>query len=102
MIRISVDAAQEIEQRLDKHKAISDESLPLLLWACRTYTTLESGEIIEHGPKFFVYSTSDLEEDMYIVTQLPTGRRLALGPKDVFIGGNCEIVFQGGNLVLLR
>jgi hypothetical protein len=80
-----------------------DDSIPLLNWASRTYSTDFSGHRTEHGPQFF-FSWSNagkIEEYHNLMLTLPNGEALALGPGGYFQTGSHAIDERDGRLTLV-
>jgi hypothetical protein len=84
--------------QIDDH----DLALPLLLFSRRTYTTLHSGEIVEHGPMFVLDSVSVHDLDQCSVIELANGWRIALRPSEIFDTDAHGIGLRKGMLRPLR
>ncbi|SEC69460.1 hypothetical protein SAMN05444161_1646 [Rhizobiales bacterium GAS191] len=105
-IFISDDAIAKIKKHHEYVTLLNEADdmrfkIPLLWFAFRTYSTLKSGEIIEHGPIFTLRSINISEAGEHILIQLKDGFRMALRPAETFSGGVHRIGVKNGMLTTI-
>jgi hypothetical protein len=89
-IRISENATEKILKDRETHSTLSGKSLiPRLTYYCRSYSTLNDGRIIEHGPGFILSFIEQSEAAQYhdLTVGVGSGCTLLLAPSTFFQAG---------------
>jgi hypothetical protein len=88
-ISISQRATEKILKDRDIHSQLGRPVIPYLLHYQRSYSTLNDGRIIEHGPGFFLsfIEQSEASDDQYLSIDLGSNRTLVIGPATCFQDG---------------
>ncbi len=105
-VTISKPAVDLISRRMNEPATArmkKDDSIQLLNWASRTYSTDFLGNRTEHGPGFFFswVSADQIKEYRNLIFTLPNGVALALGPGAYFQTGSYAIDEKDGRLTLV-
>jgi hypothetical protein len=82
-ISISKRATEKILKERDRQSTFLGKSLvPCLNYYTRSYSTLNDGRIIEHGPGFFLsfIEPSEARDDQYLSIDLGGNCTLVIGP----------------------
>jgi hypothetical protein len=89
-ISISNRAADKILKDLDnRSKLLGIELVPCLAYYQRSYSTLDDGRIIEHGPGLILsfIERSEARQYHYLTVELGSGCTLLLAPSTFFQAG---------------
>ena len=101
-IRISESAVAKIRHDLAERSHFDGAILPLLLYYHRSYSTLNDGRTVEHGPGLSLsfVATERARDSQYLPLDLGHGCTVLIGPASFFQAGEHSIDLVENQFVL--